>query len=148
MVLTRLRLILFRAIPRPGSITWATTAARSKRRTAWAVTPGNFSGLRAHWNKCRALKKPLEVACVIGVPPNLSYAAVARIAPGLNEFRVAGGISGEPVQLVQCKTIDLQVPAHAEIVIEGIDSHRRRRVGRALRRVSRLHGARRHRLLR
>jgi 4-hydroxy-3-polyprenylbenzoate decarboxylase len=80
---------------------------------------GNFSGLRAHWNKCRKLKKPLEVACVIGVPPNLSYAAVARIAPELSEFAVAGGISGEPVELVRCKTVDLLIPAQAEIVIEG-----------------------------
>src|SRR4029450_1909579 len=38
---------------------------------------GNFSGLRAHWKKCRELKKPLEVACVIGVAANLSYAAGA-----------------------------------------------------------------------
>jgi UbiD family decarboxylase len=80
---------------------------------------GNFSGLRAHWNKCRKLKKPLEVACVIGVPPNLSYAAVARIAPELSEFAVAGGISGEPVELVRCKTVDLLIPAQAEIVVEG-----------------------------
>jgi UbiD family decarboxylase len=81
---------------------------------------GNFSGLRAHWNKCRALKKPLEVACVIGVPPNLSYAAVARIAPGTSEFGVAGGISGEPVELVRARSVDLLIPAQAEIVIEGI----------------------------
>jgi UbiD family decarboxylase len=81
---------------------------------------GNFSGLRAHWNKCRALKKPLEAAIVIGVTPNLSYAAVARIPPETSEFAVAGGISGEPVELVKCKTVDLLVPAWAEIVIEGI----------------------------
>jgi 4-hydroxy-3-polyprenylbenzoate decarboxylase len=80
---------------------------------------GNFSGLRAHWNKCRGLKKPLEVACVIGVPPNLSYAAVARIAPELSEYGVAGAIAGAPVELVRCKTVDLSVPAQAEIVIEG-----------------------------
>ena len=80
---------------------------------------GNFSGLRAHWKKCRELKKPLEVACVIGVAPNLSYAAVARIAPGLDEYGVAGGISGEPVELVKCKTVELLVPAQAEIAIEG-----------------------------
>ncbi len=81
---------------------------------------GNFSGLRAHWNKCRALKKPLEVACVIGVPPNLSYAAVARIAPELDEFGVAGAIAGAPVELVRCKTVELMAPAQAEIVIEGV----------------------------
>ena len=81
---------------------------------------GNFSGLRAHWNKCRSLKKPLEVACVIGVPPNISYAAVARIAPELDEFAVAGAIAGTPVELIRCKTVDLLVPAQGEIVIEGV----------------------------
>lgn len=81
---------------------------------------GNFSGLRAHWNKSRALKKPLPVAVVIGVPPNLSYAAVARIPQDTSEFAVAGGIAGEPVELVRCKSVDLSVPARAEIVIEGI----------------------------
>jgi UbiD family decarboxylase len=81
---------------------------------------GNFAGLRMHWDKCRSLKRPLEVAVVIGVPPNLSYAAVARIPPETSEYAVAGGISGEPVELVHCKTVDLLVPAQAEIVIEGI----------------------------
>ena len=81
---------------------------------------GNFAGLRMHWNKCRGLKRPLEVAVVIGVPPNLSYAAVARIPPESSEYAVAGGISGEPVELVHCKTVDLLVPARAEIVIEGV----------------------------
>jgi UbiD family decarboxylase len=81
---------------------------------------GNFAGLRMHWNKCRSLKRPLEVAIVIGVGPNLSYAAVARIPPETSEYAVAGGISGAPVELVRCKTVDLLVPGQSEIVIEGI----------------------------
>src|SRR5215471_2648119 len=81
---------------------------------------GNFAGLRMHWNKCRGLNRPLEVAVVIGVPPNLSYAAVARIPPETSEYAVAGGIAGEPVALVHCKAVDLLVPARAEIVIEGV----------------------------
>jgi 4-hydroxy-3-polyprenylbenzoate decarboxylase len=80
---------------------------------------GNFAGLRMHWNKCRSRKQPLEVAIVIGVAPNLSYAAVARIPPESSEYAVAGGISGEPVELVRCKSVDLLVPAQSEIVIEG-----------------------------
>jgi 4-hydroxy-3-polyprenylbenzoate decarboxylase len=80
---------------------------------------GNFAGLRMHWNKCRSRKQPLEVAIVIGVPPNISYTAVARIPPQTSEYAVAGGISGEPVELVRCKTVDLLVPAQSEIVIEG-----------------------------
>lgn len=81
---------------------------------------GNFAGLRMHWNKCRDRRQPLEVAIVIGVPPNLSYAAVARVPPETSEYAVAGGISGEPVELVRCKTVDLLVPSRAEIVIEGV----------------------------
>jgi len=81
---------------------------------------GNFAGLRMHWNKCRSRKQPLEVAIAIGVPPNLSYAAVARIPPETSEYAVAGGISGEPVELVRCKSVNLLVPAQSEIIIEGI----------------------------
>ncbi|MBI4524780.1 MAG: UbiD family decarboxylase [Deltaproteobacteria bacterium] len=81
---------------------------------------GNFAGLRMHWNKCRSRKQPLEVAVVIGVPPNVSYAATARIPLETNEYAVAGGISGESVELVRCKSVNLLVPAQSEIVIEGI----------------------------
>ena len=80
--------------PETGQYNMGNYRGQIKATDRMGCFAGNFSGLRAHWNKCRALKKPLEVACVIGVPPNLSYAAVARIAPGLNEYGVAGGISG------------------------------------------------------
>jgi 4-hydroxy-3-polyprenylbenzoate decarboxylase len=80
---------------------------------------GNFAGLRMHWNKSRHLGRRLEVAIVIGVPPHLSYAAVARIPPETSEYAVAGGIARAPVELVRCKTVDLLVPARSEIVIEG-----------------------------
>ncbi|MEX0804852.1 MAG: UbiD family decarboxylase [Candidatus Binatia bacterium] len=93
--------------PETGQYNMGNYRGQIKATDRMGCYAGNFSGLRAHWNKCRALKKPLEVACVIGVPPNLSYAAVARIAPGVSEFGVAGGISGEPVELVRCKTVDL-----------------------------------------
>ncbi|MBI2988134.1 MAG: UbiD family decarboxylase [Deltaproteobacteria bacterium] len=81
---------------------------------------GNFAGLRMHWNKRHARKEPLETAVVMGVPPNISYAACARLPMEISEYAVAGGISGEPVELVRCKTVDLLVPARAEIVIEGV----------------------------
>jgi 3-polyprenyl-4-hydroxybenzoate decarboxylase len=55
----------------------------------------------------------------IGVPPNISYAAVARIAPELDEFAVAGVIAGAPVELIRCKTVDLLVSRAGEIVSRG-----------------------------
>ena len=75
--------------------------------------------VRAHWLKCKERGIPLAAALVVGVTPNISFASVAKIPYGVDELAVAGGIAGEPIELVQCKTIDLQVPAHAEIIIEG-----------------------------
>jgi UbiD family decarboxylase len=72
-----------------------------------------------HWRKCKAQGKPLEAAIAIGVIPSIAYAATAKIPYDFDEYRLAGGLAGEPVELVQCKTIDLLVPATAEIVIEG-----------------------------
>jgi 4-hydroxy-3-polyprenylbenzoate decarboxylase len=65
------------------------------------------------WNK------PMPVALVIGAEPLCHMAATAPVPPGENEVEVAGGLRGEPVDLVECETCDLFVPAHAEIVIEG-----------------------------
>ncbi|MFC2003820.1 UbiD family decarboxylase domain-containing protein, partial [Chloroflexota bacterium] len=72
-----------------------------------------------HWRKCRERGIPLEAAIVIGGLPNIGYVAVAKLPITVNEFAVAGGIAGEPVELVKCKTVNLEVPANAEIVLEG-----------------------------
>jgi UbiD family decarboxylase len=72
-----------------------------------------------HWRKCKAKGVPLEAAIAIGVIPSIAYAATAKIPYDFDEYRLAGGLAGEPVELVQCVTVDLEVPATAEIVIEG-----------------------------
>ena len=76
-------------------------------------------GSAIHWRKCKERGIPLEAAIVVGGPPSLGYVAVSKLPIGLNEFNVAGGIAGEALEMVKCKTVDLEVPAHAEIVIEG-----------------------------
>ena len=55
----------------------------------------------------------------IGTDPALTYAATAPLPAGVDELLFAGFLRGEAVDLVQCKTVDLQVPAHAEFVLEG-----------------------------
>lgn len=75
--------------------------------------------LRTHWNKARAQGKPLEVAIAIGAVPVVPLVAATDVPPGVYELDVAGGIIGEPIEVVRCETVDLQVPAHAEVVIEG-----------------------------
>lgn len=72
-----------------------------------------------HWRKCQKLGKPLPAAIVIGGPPSIGYVSVTRYPIDVDEFTVAGGIAGEPLEVVKCQTVDLEVPAHAEIVVEG-----------------------------
>ena len=61
----------------------------------------------------------LEVAVALGLDPVTAYSASAPLPKHVDEFMLAGFLKGEPVELVRCKTVDLEVPANAEIVLEG-----------------------------
>jgi 4-hydroxy-3-polyprenylbenzoate decarboxylase len=61
----------------------------------------------------------LEVAVAIGTDPATTFAAVIPAPPEVEEFLIAGFLRQQPVELVKCETVDLEVPAHAEIVLEG-----------------------------
>lgn len=63
--------------------------------------------------------KKFEVAVAIGVPPAIYIASQFEPAIGVYELDIAGGLIGKPVDVVKCKTIDLEVPAESEIVLEG-----------------------------
>ncbi|KYH32251.1 UbiD family decarboxylase [Neomoorella mulderi] len=63
--------------------------------------------------------RPLEVAIAIGLDPLLLLASQALTPPGFDEFTIAGALYGQPLELVKCETVDLEVPAQAEIVLEG-----------------------------
>ena len=78
------------------------------------------AGIYAHWEKYKARGEPLPCAVVVGCPPVVSYASVQKLANDLDELAVAGAIAGGPINVVRCKTVDLLVPAEAEIVIEGL----------------------------
>jgi UbiD family decarboxylase len=80
-----------------------------------------FHGLRLHWLRYRELGiREMPAAVVIGSPPHLTYAAVARVPVGVSEYDISGGLAGAPLEVVPCRTVDLAVPAEAEIVIEGV----------------------------
>lgn len=73
-----------------------------------------------HFRKLEAgSKKRMPVACVIGADPTTMFAAACPLPGGLDELMLAGFLRRKPVDLVKCKTIDLEVPAEAEIVLEG-----------------------------
>ncbi len=61
----------------------------------------------------------MEVAVAIGTDPALTFCGIVPAPPDVEEFMVAGFLREKPVELVKCETIDLEVPATAEIVLEG-----------------------------
>ena len=71
------------------------------------VAMGNLKGSR------------LEVAVAIGTEPAITFAAIVPAPPEVEEFMIAGFLRGKPVEIVKCETVDLEVPASAEIVLEG-----------------------------
>jgi 2,5-furandicarboxylate decarboxylase 1 len=78
--------------------------------------------LRALWEKAKAKGEALPIAIVIGADVGLQYAAGimgAQLPLDMDEYHVASGISRKPLELIDCKTVPLQVPADAEVVMEG-----------------------------
>lgn len=71
-------------------------------------------------NKARAMGlKKLEAAIIIGTDPVLGYTCQLKQVPDdVSDWTLAGGLRGEPVELVKCRTVDIEVPAYAEFVIE------------------------------
>jgi 4-hydroxy-3-polyprenylbenzoate decarboxylase len=61
----------------------------------------------------------MEVAVAIGTDPALTFSAIVPAPPEVEEFIIAGFLRQKPVELVKCETVDLEVPATAEIVLEG-----------------------------
>ena len=72
-----------------------------------------------HYDEYRKAGKRMEVAVAIGTDPVVTYAATAPLPYGIDELLFAGMIRKTGVELVKCKTIDMEVPATAEIVLEG-----------------------------
>lgn len=87
------------------------------RKILWEIHRGG-DGF-THLRKAAKAEVDLDAAIVVGGPPYIQYTAATKIPYGLDEFAVAGGIAGEPIDVVKAKTVDLHVPAYAEYVIEG-----------------------------
>lgn len=72
-----------------------------------------------HLAKSLARGEALPVAVAIGVSPAITIAAAADFPYGTDEIAMAGALQGEPVEMTRCYTIPLEVPARAELVLEG-----------------------------
>jgi len=73
-----------------------------------------------HWQKYRKLKTPMPIAIVIGCAPAVMFTGPQKLPIDLDEMAVAGGVVGTPIRVAKAITIDLEVPADAEIVVEGL----------------------------
>ena len=83
-----------------------------------------------HYRVAERLGERLEVAVALSPDPVLAYAATAPVPEGLDELMLAGLLSHRRVELVRCVTVDLEVPASAQIVLEGyVEPGERRREG-------------------
>jgi 4-hydroxy-3-polyprenylbenzoate decarboxylase len=76
-------------------------------------------GIYTHWQKAKAKKQKLAAAVVLGAPPSVAFTSAQKVPEALDELHVAGGLVGGPINVVKAKTVDLLVPAEAEIVVEG-----------------------------
>ena len=77
------------------------------------------SDLMSHLHIAEKKDLPLEMAVAIGVAEPLVIAAGGGFKYGIDEYKIAGGLLKSPVKLVKCKTVDVEVPAESEIIIEG-----------------------------
>lgn len=73
-----------------------------------------------HWRKYKERGEEMPCAIVLGCPPLVAFMGPQKLPIGMDELGVAGGLAGEPINVVRAVTVDLMVPAEAEIVIEGM----------------------------
>src|SRR5882672_7955141 len=73
-----------------------------------------------HWLKHRKLKTPMPCAIVVGAAPVVVFTGPQKLALDVDEMGVAGALAGYPIRTAKAVTVDLEVPADAEIVIEGL----------------------------
>ena len=78
------------------------------------------SGGYIHWQKYRKLRQPMPCAIVIGCAPVVIYTGPQTLSDDVDEATVAGALAGSPIRMAKAATIDLNVPADSEIVVEGL----------------------------
>ena len=97
----------------------AALKAQDRLGVRMSSRPGGAGGY-LHWRKYQKRKQPMPCAIVIGCAPVVMFTGPQKLAIDLDEMSVAGGLAGAPIRVVKATTIDLNVPADAEIVIEGL----------------------------
>ncbi len=109
--------------PETGSQNMGTYRAGLKASDRLALRmvarPGGAEG-HMHWEMWKKRGEKMPCAIVVGCPPSVAYMGPQKLPVGVEEMAVAGGIVGQAIRQVKCKTVDILVPAESELVIEGL----------------------------
>ncbi|MGC8660637.1 MAG: UbiD family decarboxylase [Desulfomonilaceae bacterium] len=92
---------------------------KSANRICVMTERTTLAGAYVHWKAYRRLGQKMPVAIVLGAPPIVEYTGPQKLPLGVDELTVAGALAGGPINVVRCKTVDLVVPAEANVIIEG-----------------------------
>jgi len=92
---------------------------KSANRVVIMMERSTLAGGYMHWLKYQKSGKPMPIAVVLGAPPIVEFTGPQKLPLDFDELTVAGGLAGEPINVVRCKTCDLLVPAEAQVIIEG-----------------------------
>ncbi|MBI4186589.1 MAG: UbiD family decarboxylase [Chloroflexi bacterium] len=106
--------------PDTGWANWGMYRHMLQNRNTLGIEAGPYTDFgKIHAQKYLARNKAMEVAISIGPEPISTFIAASCQPYGVSEVDIVGGIRGEPLKIVKCETVDLEVPATSEIVIEG-----------------------------
>ncbi|HSP49008.1 MAG TPA: UbiD family decarboxylase [Pseudolabrys sp.] len=97
----------------------AALKAQDRLGVRMSSRPGGAGGY-LHWRKYQKRKQPMPCAIVIGCAPVVLFTGPQKLPIDVDEIAVAGGLAGAPIRIVKAVSVDLHVPADAEIVIEGL----------------------------
>lgn len=107
--------------PDTGWVNWATYRhmIHDEKTLGWLAVPFQH-GPSIYYEKYESRGQPMPMAIAIGMDPVYNVVANTAFPYGVCEADVIGGVRGTPVEVVKCETLDLEVPANAEIVLEGV----------------------------
>jgi len=92
---------------------------KSPRRMGFNPSTESRPDGYVHWLKYKQRGERMPAAFIVGAPMPIAYTGMWRVPEGVDEVAVAGALVGQPMNVVKARTVDLLVPAEAEIVIEG-----------------------------
>jgi UbiD family decarboxylase len=93
---------------------------KSANRLGMMMLANLRAGGLEHWKKYRERGEPMPIAIVVGCPPLVNFQGPQKLRIGVDEMGVAGGLAGCPINVTRGHSVDLLIPAEAELVVEGL----------------------------